>query len=92
MDLDKLDPNPANDRLKVWRALLTPAKIDPNPALTVKRRTVRVIGFAAWDSDEIATFRARWPVVTSARAAFELLLDRCARERRRDDRAEEHQV
>ncbi|WP_411839260.1 tyrosine-type recombinase/integrase [Paracoccus sp. ME4] len=31
-----------------------------------------MIGFVAWDSDEIATFRARWPVGTPARAACEL--------------------
>lgn len=79
IDLNKLDPNPANDRLKVWRALLTHAKVEPNPALAVKRRTVRVIGFTAWDSDEIATFRARWPVGTPARAAFELLYWTAAR-------------
>ena len=47
MDLNKLDPNPANDRLKVWRALLTHAKVDPNSALAVKRRAVRVIGVVA---------------------------------------------
>ena len=79
LDLNKLDPNPANDRLKVWRALLTHAKIEPNPALSVKRRDVRVIGFASWDSDEIATFRARWPMGTPARAAFELLYWTAAR-------------
>lgn len=78
-DLGKLDPNPANDRLKVWRALMTRAKVVPNPALDVKRREVKVIGFAAWDSDEIALFRARWPVGTAARAAFELLYWTAAR-------------
>lgn len=72
-DLGKLDPNPANDRLKVWRALMARAKVAPNPALEVKRREVKVIGFAAWDSDEIAMFRARWPIGTAARGAFEML-------------------
>ncbi|VDS07527.1 Tyrosine recombinase XerC [Paracoccus haematequi] len=78
-DLGKLDPNPANDRLKVWRALMNHAKVTPNPALEVKRRTVRVIGFAAWDSDDIALFRARWKIGTPARAAFELLYWTAAR-------------
>jgi integrase/recombinase XerD len=73
IDLSKMDPNPANARLKVWRALMDHAKVKPNPALAVKRRTVKVIGFAAWDSDDIAIYRARWPIGTPARAAFELL-------------------
>lgn len=72
-DLDKMDPNPANDRLKAWRAILNHARITPNVAATVKRRAVKVEGFAAWDSDDLARFRGRWPVGTTARAAFELL-------------------
>ncbi|MBM3605385.1 MAG: hypothetical protein FJX25_11725 [Alphaproteobacteria bacterium] len=91
LDLGKTDPNLANDPLKIWRALLTLAKVEPNPALTGKRRAVRVIGFTAWDSDEPATFGARWPVGAPARAAFKLLYCTAPHhERCRDDRAEEH--
>jgi len=78
-DLDKLDPNPANDRLKAWRALMSHARVTPNPALEVKRREVKVEGFAAWSSDDIALFRSRWPIGTVQRGAFELLYWTAAR-------------
>lgn len=78
-DLEKFDANPANDRLKVWRALLSHARVTPNPAMEVKRRAVRVEGFAAWDSDDIALFRAHWHIGTVQRAAFELLFWTAAR-------------
>lgn len=79
VDLNKLDPNPANDRLKAWRALMSHARVTPNPALEVKRREVKVEGFAAWNSDDIALFRSRWPIGTVQRGAFELLYWTAAR-------------
>ncbi|WP_143159684.1 hypothetical protein [Paracoccus solventivorans] len=48
--------NPANDRLTARHALMSHARVTPNPALEVKRREVKVEGFAAWDSDDIAMF------------------------------------
>lgn len=78
-DLALFDPNPANDRLKAWRAIFNVARMQPNPALDVKRREVTVEGFAAWDADDLAAFRGRWPVGAVQRAAFELLLWTAAR-------------
>lgn len=78
-DLSKFDPNPANDRLKAWRAIMTAAKASPNPAQAVKRREVKVEGFEMWQPDEVAIFRTRWKIGTTARAAFELVLWTAAR-------------
>lgn len=78
-DLSKFAPNPANDRLKAWRAIFSTARAPQNPALDVKRREVAVEGFAAWDADDVAAFRGRWPVGTVQRGALELLLWTAAR-------------
>jgi len=59
MDLAKFDANPANDRLKTWKAKMNHAKIKPSPTKDVKRREVRIESFTAWNSDEIARFRSR---------------------------------
>lgn len=77
-DLSKLNPHPANNRLKVWRALcgwwLEQMMIASNPAAEVKRRKVpKSDGFTAWEEADDATFRKHWPFGSPERLAFELL-------------------
>lgn len=77
-DLARLEPHPANNRLKVWRSLckwaVDAGLIDSDPARDVNRRaTPKTEGHAAWTRDEIAAYRARWTYATPQRLAFELL-------------------
>lgn len=76
-DLSKLTDGKANTRLKAWRRVMAGAKrrgeIEADPAIQVTRRTVKTDGFPPWSAAEIAAFRARWPIGTTARAAFELV-------------------
>lgn len=76
-DLSKLDPNPANARLKAWRLIMAQAQADgmisENPSLTVKKRLARTDGHATWTLDEVTRYRVRWPIGTAQRAAMELL-------------------
>ncbi|HMO09399.1 MAG TPA: tyrosine-type recombinase/integrase, partial [Paracoccaceae bacterium] len=77
-DIGKLAPHPGNNRLKVWRALLSwcceVALIGANPADTVRRRRVpKTEGFATWTEEDVARFRAHWPLEAPERLAFELL-------------------
>lgn len=82
-DLDKLPPNPANERLKTWRKLANYAKrtgAASSIATTgvVKRKTT-VTGHKPWTSSDISAFRARWPIGTVQRACFEFLFWTAAR-------------
>ena len=59
-------------RVKAWRWIFRDA--DDSPAATLKRpRTKAGAGNTPWTAPDIATFRARWPIGTAARAAMELL-------------------
>ncbi|MFN4159377.1 MAG: tyrosine-type recombinase/integrase [Gemmobacter sp.] len=77
-DLAGLKPHPANARLKVWRALCgwwcaVGLKAE-NPGEGVKRRKVpRSQGHKFWTEEDVAAFRARWPLASAERLAFELL-------------------
>lgn len=77
-DLDKLDPNPANARLKAWRLLFRIAKrlgLTPDdPTAGIKKRTAPTAGHATWSAEDIAIFRGRHEIGTVARACFELVL------------------
>ncbi|WP_245191027.1 tyrosine-type recombinase/integrase [Jannaschia formosa] len=74
----------AADRLKAWRFLAahgTRAGLladDATQGIVIEHRG-RVIGHEPWSADEIAAYRARWPVGTVPRAAMELLFWSAAR-------------
>lgn len=76
-DLSKLDPNPANHRLKAWRLLMATAKasgaVDTDPARQVQKILTRTDGHATWTEADVTAYRARWPIGTVQRAAMELL-------------------
>jgi len=77
-DIAKLPPHPANNRLKVWRALgkwwVNAGLIDTDPAREVTpREAPKTEGHASWTRDEIEAFRARWDYETPQRLAFELI-------------------
>lgn len=76
-DLSKLDPNPANVRLKAWRLIMDQAEIneDAEKGLTasVQKRAVKTDGHAPWTQAEVEQFRDHWRIGTPQRAALELL-------------------
>ena len=77
--LGKFEPHPANNRLKLWRAMcrfwVDAGLIDVDPARDVRpRATPKSDGFAPWMMDDIEAFRARWPIGTMQRLAMELML------------------
>lgn len=77
-DLDKLAPNPANARIKAWRLIFKTAKrlglVADDPTAGVKKRAAPSDGHAAWSDDDIAAFRAKHKIGSTARACFELVL------------------
>jgi integrase len=77
-DLARLKPHPANNRLKLWRALgrwwVDAGLLDTDPARDVRRRdTDHSDGHAPWTAEDVARFRAYWPVDTMQRLAFEVM-------------------
>ena len=82
-DLAKLSDGKANTRLKAWRRVMAGSKrrgeIEFDPSVQVKRRTVKTEGFPAWSAADISAYRERWPIGTTARAAFELVFWTAAR-------------
>ena len=77
-DLSSLPPNPAGHRLKAWRMLCAFATetglIEDDPSNGVKPpRAPKTDGHPPWTANDIAKFRARWPIGTTPRAAMELL-------------------
>lgn len=78
---DVMDAPSSGDRLKAWRAWGAWCKsrglLLTDPALSVKAPRVAkakgVVGHRRWTADEIARFRARWPIGTTPRAIFELV-------------------
>lgn len=82
-DLAKLSDGKANTRLKAWRRVMSGAKrrgeVDLDPSIQVRRRNVKTEGFPAWTAAEISTYRERWQIGTTARAAFELVFWTAAR-------------
>lgn len=74
-DLAKLPAHPANNRLKVWRALgkwwVDAGLLDDDPAFPVRKRATPVSdGFEAWTREDVAAFRAHWPHDTAQRMAI----------------------
>lgn len=82
-DLARFSDGKANTRLKAWRRVMAGAKrrgeIESDPSIQVRRRNVKTEGFPAWTAAEIDAYRQRWPVGTTARAAFELVFWTAAR-------------
>jgi integrase len=78
-DLAKLQPHPANNRLRAWKAICRwafqeGAMMATDPAAQIRKRAYpKSDGFAAWTRDDVAKFRAFWPHDTQQRLAFELL-------------------
>lgn len=74
-DLKGLPPAAANNRRKLWRALMGLAVregwIAVNPALAVGRRKEAAVAHRAWDREAVARYRGHWPVGTPERLAFE---------------------
>jgi len=77
-DLQRFTGNPANQRLKIWRALgawwrergLTKG----NPTEGIKRRRVaKSEGHSPLTTADVAAARARWPMGSRERLAFELV-------------------
>lgn len=78
-DLSKLQPHPANMRLRAWRAMCKWAfnegsLMDSDPAAPVARRvTPTSDGHKAWGRTDVQAFREKWPHETPQRLAFELI-------------------
>lgn len=77
--LSKFDPHPANNRLKLWRAMgrwwVDDGLLDTDPARDVRKRaTAQTDGHTPWTANDAARFRAHWPIGTQQRLAFEILL------------------
>jgi integrase len=77
-DLTKIEGHVRNNRLKVWRGFCNWAKdelrLSVNAAESVKRsKTKDTGGRVPWDDDQIAQFRAFWPISSKERLAFELI-------------------
>jgi hypothetical protein len=78
IDLRQVTPIVANDRRKVWQAMLafavrSPAlAIDETPARAVPRRTAaESLGHRPWPAEERERFRAHWPYESPPRLALE---------------------
>lgn len=76
-DLRPLTPIQARDRMKAWRLIcghaLDLGLIQSDPSQAVRRpMPPRHTGHPAWTPDQIAAYRARWPIGTVQRAAMEL--------------------
>ncbi len=78
-DLARLAPIPANNRLKVWRALgrwwVSAGLLEVNPTAGVESRdTPKSDGHAPWTRDDAQKYRGHWKIGTMQRLAMELML------------------
>jgi integrase len=76
-DLAKLSGHPANNRLKAWRHACRywhdMGMITDDPSNGIRRRpTPKATGATAWTRDDVAAFRAHWPVGSPQRLCMEL--------------------
>lgn len=77
-DLSRFGANEANNRLKAWRAIckwaVSVGAVDMDAARDVaKRQTPRTDGHVPWAAQDVVAFRAKWPVGTAQRLAFEVM-------------------
>lgn len=82
-DLARFDPHPANNRLKVWRALgrwwVDRGLLDVDPARDVRPHTPpKSVGHTPWTRDDLEAFRARWSIGTQQRLCMELIYQTAA--------------
>ncbi len=77
-DIQDMDRNAARTRLKTWRKFLDwtqPRLVERNWAKYVDMpKAKKGTPHKRWSADHVAAFRNRWPVDTSQRLAFELML------------------
>jgi integrase/recombinase XerD len=78
IDIADLTPSVGRSRLKAWRSMLryglTTGAVTSDVTEAVKRpAVVKTDGHPAWTREEVAAFRARWPIGTVQRAIFEFL-------------------
>lgn len=83
-NIEPLTPSVARHRLKAWSLICRLAKRQRwsgiNAASGVERPAVpKTDGFLPWSIDDVGAFRARWPIGTIQRRAFELLYWTAAR-------------
>lgn len=76
--LARYDPHPANNRLKVWRALcrwaVDAGLCDEDAARSVRARpTPKTDGFIPWTESDMKAFRKHWPIGPMQRLALELM-------------------
>jgi site-specific recombinase XerD len=76
-------PSAANNLRKVLRHLMEHAiglgMIEHNPVVGTKRLKIKGHGLHSWTDDEIARYRAHWPLGTQHRLCFELALETTSR-------------
>lgn len=82
-DLAQLDPHPANNKLRAWRALtkfwMEIGLTEIDAARDVRKRaTPTTDGHTPWTSDDIDAFRQHWPHDSLQRMAFEVMFRTCA--------------
>lgn len=75
-DLKGMGPAAANNRRKVWRAMLKIAvregTIATNPAVEVEKEKEAGEAHEPWDEADVAAYREHWSIGTPQRLAFEL--------------------
>ncbi len=77
--LAQFGPQPANNRLKVWKAMgrwwVDSGLLDTDPTRDVRKRALAYSeGYTPWTANDVAAFRAHWPVGTQQRLCMEILL------------------
>lgn len=76
--LARFTPHPANNRLRVWRAMgrwwVDAGLIEEDPARAVRSRAApKTDGFIPWTLEDAQAFRKYWAIGTQQRFTFELL-------------------
>ncbi|WP_169576936.1 tyrosine-type recombinase/integrase [Sediminimonas qiaohouensis] len=76
--LAQFGPHPANNRLKLWRAMgrwwVDNGLLDADPARDVRKRAApESDGHTPWTAADATAFRYHWPIGSMQRLAFELL-------------------
>lgn len=76
--LARLKPHPANNRLKLWRAMgrwwVQVGLLDADPTAGLRKyEAAQSDGYTPWTAEDVESFRARWPVGTMQRLCLEIL-------------------
>lgn len=82
-DLRAFTPGAASNRFKVWRSMLRFAVdaglLTVDPSIGVRPPRAETRPHRQWTEDEVAAYRAHWPVGTPQRLAFEVIAWTAAR-------------